>query len=186
MERLQTCYEDENEIQEETAKVPPDEEVCSEFEEDEPIEQPSSMPPTPSVPVGRFDMIRNSLTTSTPQPVNSPVSQPAREPQIRQAKSIKQKTIQRESLNSTLEQNATLEENRLVDIYLRSMWIFRVKPGKPEWTEEQKKACRLFERCRYTVNRMDVRKRVAEGGYELTDAQCDRIYDSSEDNCPSV
>ena len=122
-------------------------------------------------------MIRNSLTTSNPQPVNSPVSQPAGEPQIRQAKSNKQKTMKRESLNSTLEEDSTLEEKRLVDTYLRSKRIFRVNPGKPEWTEEQKKACRLFESCRYTVSRMDVWKTVAEGGYELTEAQCDRIYD---------
>ena len=179
LERLNSSGEDEDEIEEETANAPPDEEVCSEFEEDEPIDdQPSSMPPTPLVPVRRFDMVRNSLTTSTPQPVNSPVSQPAGEPQIRPAKNIvKQKIVQRESLNSTLEEDSTLEEKRCVDTYLRSMRNFRVKPGKPEWTEEQKKACRLFESCRYTVNRMDVRKRVAEGGYQLTDAQCDRIYD---------
>ena len=112
-------------------------------------------------------MARNSLTTSTPQPVSQPLRNPP----------AKKHTQIRESLNSTLDETP---DKQLVASYLRSMRNFRVKPGKPEWTEDQKNACQLFEQCRFTVNRMDVRKRVAEGGYVLTDAQCDRINDKIE------
>ena len=69
-------------------------------------------------------MVRNSLATSSPQPVS--------QPQINQTKP----TQSRETLNSTLgEENP---EQQLVEAYLRSMRKFRVKPGKPEWSEDQK------------------------------------------------
>ena len=41
-------------------------------------------------------------------------------------------------MNSTFDESQE-NENALVTSYMKSLRNFRVKPGKPEWTEDQKK-----------------------------------------------
>ena len=156
-ERLLRGQEDEIDI---TKKLPASavNEVESDLEADPPSPRPerpspsTSSSPYPS-PVTRFHAIRSSLQI-TPRPV-----QPA----------------PRESMNYTFDE-AQENENALTTAYLKSLRNFRVKPGKPEWTDQQKKACLLFEKCRSTVNQNDVKKRIEEAGIALTEEQCHRIY----------
>ena len=62
-------------------------------------------------------------------------------------------------MNSTFDETQE-NENALVTSYMKSLRNFRVNPGKPEWTEDQKKACLLFEKCRSTVNENDVKNEL--------------------------
>ena len=187
----------DDEVLEEFIPAPPNEDVNSDFEDDvNEGERIAPKTPLPLALVKRFNLLRDSLqvhnstpvqTSSSsqhvapqqedPEPVRShnPGLQPAPKPRnpAPQHKSKQTVARPRDSLDSTIEDH----QGSAVQSYMKSLRNFRSKPGKPEWTEEQREACRLFENCRGTVNRNEVKKRIEEGGFVLTDAQCDRIYE---------
>ena len=115
--------------------------------------------------------------SNRPQPAQQPATQPAPQPAQHpapQPRCGQKETRPRDSLDSTLEED---RQDSAVQSYMKSLRNFSSKPGRLEWTQDQRDACGLFEECRGTVNRNDVKKRIEEGGFVLTDAQCDRIYE---------
>ena len=58
--------------------------------------------------------------------------------------------------------------------YLAFLKNFRVRAAKPQWTEEQKNACLLFQQYRGTVREGEVRKRIDKESYGLTTQQIGR------------
>ena len=145
--------------QEEAVPAPPDE-VFDESDLDEEITtstpQHAPKPKPPPQPVARFNAFRNSLQNETV----------IRTPQIPPIVASRN----RESLNSTIESVDTPRRK-----YLASLRSFRVKPNRPIWTEEEKKACLFFEDYPY-ANRTEVEKRILECGVTLTSDAYDRIW----------
>ena len=170
--------------QEEPETAPPNESVESDFEDDMPTVKPQHIqkPKVPPKPTLRFNPLRDSLQNdpsrsplvASPLVASSSCAQlPVAQLPVAQLPSISAvagRNKERESLNSTLETIDTPKKK-----YFASLKSFRVKPNRPPWTEEEKKACMFFEDYPY-VNRVEVEKRIQECGITLTAAAYDRIW----------
>ena len=172
-DRLLGPKEDEDGVHENCA-APEDEQVDSDFDDSQALNE-SLVPPTPLVPTPRetrFNLIRDSLQ---PSPLATITANDSHHPPSSLVNRIARPMppTARDSLNSTLEERI---EPTAVDKFMKSLRNFRVKANAPPWSEEEKKACLLFTNCRGTVSEPEVRKRIEEGGYQLTAPQCHRIY----------
>ena len=152
------------------------------------VPQPIQKSKSPPKPTLRFNPIRDSLQNDPPKsplvqvlkasalapPSPSPLVQlpsaSAVAPNSPSPLVMVNRNKERESLNSTIESIETPKKK-----YLASLKSFRVKPNRPPWTEDEKKACMFFEDYPY-VNRMETQKRIEECGLKLNDAAYDRIW----------
>ena len=160
-----------------------DEEVESDIDEEDQNEAPQIITPLTLLPVTRFDLVRNSLQATNQPSMSCPPSSshppsrsdpPTSDPDLQQTSqpaAVRRKQTPRNSLDLMDD-----EEQTAMSQYLASLKNFRVRAGKPPWTEEQKGACLLFQQCRGTVSEGEVRKRIEEGGSDLTTQQIKRIY----------
>ena len=223
LDRLENAKDDEVGIEEDECAAPEDEAVDSDFEDtenDRSLLIRESTCATPQIiPTNtRFNLARDSLTTSTPLIISNSQQQPTPPPRLTSTATnqqqptppvtstssvtnqkqpthpvtststvtnMKQPThpvtskpsippVPRDSLNSTLEEE--VRPPTAVEKYMKSLRHFRIKPNAAPWTEDEKKACLLFSQCRGTVSEPEVKKRIEEGGFNLTTVQCHRIY----------
>ena len=174
-DRLSEEQPDELDLPE--ANSPPEDEfVESDFEDQASSLAPSSTSsPARPTPVTRFNLIRDSVQPPTPTP--TPVSSQTQAPTTKAPAKLPTtsnvpapSSSRRDSLDMTTRDPTPGEK------YFKSLTNFRVKANAPIWTDDEKKACLLFRDCRGTVAEGEVRRRIQEGGYDLTDAQCSRIY----------
>ena len=179
-DRLSEEQPDELDLPE--ANSPPEDEFVESDFEDQASSSTSLAPsstssPARPTPVTRFNLIRDSVQPPTPTP--TPVSSQTQAPTTKAPAKLPTTSnvpAPSSSRRDSLDMTVTTRDPTPVEKYFKSLTNFRVKANAPIWTDDEKKACLLFRDCRGTVAEGEVSRRIQEGGYDLTDAQCSRIY----------
>ena len=78
----------------------------------------------------------------------------------------------RNSLNATL--NTSVDEGR--QNFIKSLQSFRMGRNQQEWTQDEKNCCMLFSKVTATPPLEDVKARIEEAGYKLSQPSYWKIY----------
>ena len=122
---------------------------------------------SPIMRIGAFNPVRNSLVEKalTPQPLNPKTASTVSESNTRQTQAV-----QRDSLDMPIPGKTAREK------YLKSLTSFRPVKNKPDWTENQKKLCRLFMNAQITPALGEIKAAAKECDLLLSHDEMFRVY----------